>query len=333
MLKYHRSVETFCTYPFQRLKITPEGDVTMSCFQEKKCLGNILKEGNTVQKIWQSPLAKEVREHTERGELHPTCQITSCPFFNPSNRKPIEVDTCDHPLEFEIDLPSQHCNIGKENPTKKNPACLMCERHRLKDFHQEDRLQEICAKLKPHMRNIRQLHIQGIAEPFWRDYIFEVLDWLGFGYHKYRCSITTTTNGTLMNKKTRTRFLDYPSSTLTWSLDAGSPEIFRVIRRLNAYPAIVKNLKGYMRERTPAQKVHIHNNINTINIVDVEKMVELAAETEVDRLDFNPSYYVPAIEVNEDNVHMFKDAQEKIIKRAEELGVRVTFMRPLTLDF
>jgi len=324
MLQYHRTVEAFCTYPFQRIKVTSEGDVTMSCFQEKKCLGNILKKD--VQQIWDSALANQIREFTEQGKLHPTCQVSSCPHYNSNNRKPITVSYCPHPVELEIDLPSQHCNIGKENPTKKNPACIMCERHRLNNFHQEDRLEEICEILRPHMRNIRQLHIQGIAEPFWKGKIFELLDWLNF--NKDRCSITTTTNGTLMNKATRDKFLSYPSSTLTWSLDAGSPEVFKAIRRLNAYSTVVRNLKAYANEREPSQKVHIHNNINTINICDVMKMVELAAEANVDRLDFNPSYYVPAIEVNPSNAHIFRDAQERIIERAEELNVNVTFMRP-----
>lgn len=333
MLKYKRTVKAFCTYPFQRLKITSEGNVTMSCFQKKGCLGNILEKGNNVQKIWCSALAKEVREFTEKGDLHPTCQINSCPYKSPNNRVSMSVITCDHPTEFEIDLPSQHCNIGGENPTAKNPACLMCDRHRNKDFHQEDRLMEVCQKLNPHMGGIKQLHIQGISEPFWKDKIFDLLEWLDFDKHKHRCSITTTTNGTLLNKKVRDRFLKYPNSILTWSLDAGSPEVFKIIRRINAYPAIVKNLSKYSKERSSSQKINIHNNINVINICDVVKMVELAADVKTDRLEFNPTYFTPSIEVNKDNVHIFHDAQEKIIKRSKELGVNVIFMRPLTLDF
>ena len=60
-------------------------------------------------------------------------------------------------------------------------------------------------------------------------------------------------------------------------------------------------------------------------------MVRIAAEVGVDRLDFNATYDVPAICVNKENVHIFKEAQEKIVYLSRELGVNTTFMRDLTL--
>ena len=331
MFKTSKNVEAFCFYPFQRLKITPEGDATFCCFQHRKCLGNILNQ--SLEEIWFSEIAEEVRKDTLEGKLHPTCSISTCPFYLKDKEEVFNFVQKTYPSQFEIDLPMQHCNIGGENPTEKNPACIMCERH-LYFNRQEDHLKEICDKLKPYVRHVDSVHIQGVAEPFWKERIFEIIEWLGIPDYKQKIRITTTTNGTLMNEKRRKEFLAFPLSTITWSLDAATAETFANIRRLKVYDRIIENLRAYAKERDPVhQFLHIHNNINLLNVHEVEGMVELAAEVGVNCLDFNATYSVPDICVNEDNVHIFKEAQLKILRKARELGVYVTFMRNLVLDF
>lgn len=328
-------IQTFCEHPFQRFKVTCEGDVTMCCFQTRACLGNLLKQ--SLEEIWFSQRAENIRRVTLEGKLHKLCQVTSCPF----NHKVGELENKTIlnrrlPTQFEIDLPTQHCNIGGLHPSEKNPACIMCERHRSGDssvWWQEDHLDEVCAKLKPYMRYVNAIHVQGIAEPFWKDRIFEVLDILDFDAHKQRCRITATTNGTLMTEDRRNRFLAYPMSNLVWSLDAATPATFKAIRRVDMYDRIIENLRQYaLNRKTAEQEVMIHNNINTINIGEVEQMVEAAAFCKVDRLDFNATYGVPEICINKKNVGLFREAQKKIMDKAREVGVFVSFMRDLTLD-
>jgi MoaA/NifB/PqqE/SkfB family radical SAM enzyme len=322
-------IKAFCSYPWTRVKFTPEGDVTMCCFHARKCLGNIFQ--NSFEEIWFSPLAEQIRKDTSNQILHRTCSGNSCPFSKLKNLPLINFDHGKFPHELEIDLPNQHCNIGGERPNAKNLACLMCERNRRDpdEFYQEDRLEEICFKIKPIMSYIKWVHVQGVAEPFWKNKIFEILKWLDVEGSKVW--ISTTTNGTLMNANHRKMFLEYPSSTITWSLDAGTAETFKIIRRVDMFDQIIENLMNYSKERKQGQFIHIHNNINTININDVEEMVRIAAKVGVDRLDFNATYDVPAICVNKENVHIFKEAQEKIVYLSRELGVNTTFMRDLTL--
>ena len=334
MLKTKTQISSFCSRPFKRLKFTPEGDVTMCCFQERKCLGNILK--NNLEEIWFSPLAEDIRKETLANNLHTICKVDSCPFSKNKVQQPEDFIAKMFPDEFEIDIPSQHCNIGGETPSVKNPACMMCERHLRdpKDFYQQDNLEQVCKKLKPYIRHVKWLHIQGVAEPFWKDRIFDVLEYLGVKENKEKIWISTTTNGTLMNERHRKLFLEYPMSTITWSMDAGSPEVYKVIRRVDMYNKIVENLKNYSKEIKSGQFIHIHNNINVINIEDVDKMVYLAAEVgKINRLDFNATYGIPAICVNKENVHIFKEAQKRIMALSKKLGVYTTFMRNLTLDF
>lgn len=331
MLKTNCIVEGFCEYPFQRLKFTPEGDVTMCCWHQRKCLGNILR--NSLEEIWNGELANEIRQSTSQGVMHKTCRVESCPYFHQKELPLKQIEMKSYPTSFEIDLPTQHCNIGGENPSEKNPACFMCERH-LNFQPQKDRLNEVCRAIQPYVRHVNWIHIQGIAEPFWKDRIFEIIDLLGVSQYSDRIGITTTTNGTVMTEKRRRRFLELPISCITWSLDAASPDIYKKVRRVDMYPQIVRNLKAYCQERTSEnQWVNIHNNINTVNIGDVVGMVELAAEAGVDQLDFNATYGVPDVCVNEKNFHLFQEAQRKIMEASIRLGVNVTFMRDLVLDF
>jgi MoaA/NifB/PqqE/SkfB family radical SAM enzyme len=332
MLKTDVHISAFCSRPFKRLKFTPEGDVTFCCFQERKCLGNILK--TDLKDIWFSPLADAVRRETLQNNLHRTCKIHSCPFFHNKVQIPEEFFAKSFPSEFEIDLPSQHCNIGGENPNIKNPACIMCERHlrNAKDFYQEDKLEEVCRKLRPYMQHIKWLHIQGVAEPFWKDRIFDILEYLDLKNNKEKIYISTTTNGTLMNERHRKMFLEYPNSTIVWSLDAGSREIYKVIRRVDMYNVILNNLKNFIKEKRFSNRVHIHNNINVINIEDVDKMMLTAHDLGVDQIDFNATYGIPSICVNKENVGIFKEAQIRIMALSRKLNVFTTFMRNLTLD-
>jgi wyosine [tRNA(Phe)-imidazoG37] synthetase (radical SAM superfamily) len=301
----------------------------MCCFQTRKCLGNILK--SSLPEIWNSPLAKEIRQVTLNSELHPLCKIHSCPFNHMKSFEGTDTEVFEYPRQFEIDLPTQHCNIGGEKPDADHPACLMCERHT--NFHpQIDRLEKVCESLKPYISHVNAVHIQGVAEPFWKNRIFQIIDMLGIEQYKHRIRISTTSNGTLFDDKKQADFLAFPQTTITFSLDAGKAATFKIIRRLDLYDKICERIKAYSAKRTPGQWLHIHNNINLINIQEVEAMVEFAAEAKVDLVDFNPTYCVPGICVTKDTVDLFHEAQEKIIQRANALGVKCSFMRDLTLD-
>lgn len=217
----------------------------MCCFQHRKCLGNILDQ--SFEELWFGPVAQAIREETLGDRFHPTCQTQSCPYRHLKVLPKQEATFFHYPIEFEIDLPSQHCNIGGEDPNDKHPACLMCERH-LYYVKQDDRLKEVCERIKPYTQYVRSIHIQGIAEAFWKDRIFDILDWLGVEQYKEQITITTTTNGTILPKARRERWLKYPKSIVTFSIDAATPETFRLIRRVDMFDKIMENLTAYAQE-------------------------------------------------------------------------------------
>jgi MoaA/NifB/PqqE/SkfB family radical SAM enzyme len=335
MIREHYSVKTYCALPFVRIKVTCEGDVTFCCFQERKCLGNILKD--SFENIWNSELAQAVRRDTLNNKLHPTCSMLKCCPFAHMTEAELEaksywLDTRSVPTELEIDLPSQHCNIGGLKPTDKNPACVMCERN-LRFESQEDRLEAVCAKLKPYAHNFNLVHIQGVAEAFWKDYLFRIAKWLRLDERKNRVAISTTTNGTVLTDDRIARFLEYPRSSLTFSLDAATPETYQLIRRLPLFDKIMQQAKKYNQQRTPAQIARVHNNINLLNIHEVVDMVRIAAELGMDEVEFNPTCNVPLITLDNFNVDVFRDAQKKIEDASTKYPIKVSFLRKLDLDF
>jgi len=284
--------------------------------------------------IWNSKLANDIRESILRGELHPTCGMSqNCPYLV-CDRIPQKTQWMQMPDELELDLPNQHCNIGGENPSPQHPACLMCSRH--KHFERQgDRLDEICTLFSSYMKHLRIIHIQGVAEPFWKDRIFEILNNLNFWPYAKQIRLTTYTNGTILNEKRIKKFMRVPNHNLTFSIDAATPETYKKIRRINAFDKVVENLMicSELCQRGK-QYLQIHNNINTINLGEVVGMVELAAKARVSYIDFNPTYLTDGICVNKDNVHLFKQAEKEIREAAKKLKISVAFMREsLTLDF
>lgn len=332
MLKTNIHHQVFCTLPFSKIKVDPEGNCTFCCFQTRKCLGNLLD--SSLEEIWNSPLSKEIRKFTDNGELHQKCDVASCPLY--SRKKQLSsirffVNEKQYPSMLELDLPIQHCNVGGENPDPvKSPACIMCERSSF--FHkQDDRVLEVCDKLWPYRKFWTEVHIQGISEPFWKDYIFAVIERLGLDTESTR--ITTTTNGTLFTPQRLGKWLAYPLTTTTFSIDAGSPETYRKIRILNAYDKVIDALMKFASLKSPAQQLQIHNNINMYNVYEVEEMMRVAAEAKVNNISFNPTYNLGDYSVNEKNVSIFKEAQEKIEKLAKKYRVPTYFLRELTLEY
>jgi radical SAM protein with 4Fe4S-binding SPASM domain len=325
----------FCEFPFNRLRVTSEGEVYMCCFQRERPLGNLHEK--SIDEIWFSPLAEEIRKETLQGRIHSRCRVIDCPHLH-NQLHEAEPRKSKYPEYLEIDLPNTHCNIGGFKPSEKNPPCLMCDRSRPAfKLHTGDGLPRILPKLKPLLPGLIGIHIQGIAEAFWHDYLFRVLDLLEFDAHASHIQVSTYTNGIPLSQERRKRFLERcPRSFVTFSLDAATPETYRKLRRLDAYDRVVEHLMAYSEEKKglPFARLGIHNNINLLNLHEVEGMVRTAAAAKADYIDFDPTTgWCKDIIVNETNYPMFQDAARRIQAEATRLGIQVEFTRPFDLGY
>ena len=327
-------ISSFCEYPFKRVRITCEGQVSMCCFHRSGSIGSLID--NSFDEIWHGKIAEEIRKDTVSGSLHSLCQTPGCPHMTNSLVMK-EVEYGEYPSTLEIDLPNTHCNVGGFKPTAKRPACIMCERSDPNFVPEVDLMDFILPKIKHIVPSLWQLHIQGIAEPFWHNQIYKILDHLNFDDHKDRIQITTTTNGILFKPENRKRWLDrVPNSVLVFSIDASTPDTFYKIRgsMKDMFERVIENLHGYNKDRKRNQWLKIHNNINTMNVHEVIGMVQIAKSAGVDVVEFNPtSGFKTEILSNEYNSKLFKRAQLEILEEATRLGQKVEFIRPLDLGY
>lgn len=343
-------IDGFCAYPFVRVRVTCEGNVAFCCFQrppdpsygvthnkdftlKSAYLGNVFEQN--FDDIWFGELADEVREQTTAGDLHPLCQVPGCPFF--SAKKPYHMEQItygEYPSFLEIDLPNTHCNVGLENPGPEHPACIMCERANPLFKPEVDRMMDVLPRIAHIIPHLHQVHVQGIAEPFWKDLIFRMMDVLETDKYNDKLTISTTTNGILLNKKRREEWLSRaPHSITNFSIDAATAETYRKIRILDVFDKVLEHLYDFSAERIRKyQFLRIHNNINTINVHECVQMVHIAAKANVEYIEFNPTdgFNTPIL-VNEENCGQFRKVHDDIIDECKKLGVPYNFLRPLDM--
>jgi molybdenum cofactor biosynthesis enzyme MoaA len=210
----------------------------------------------------------------------------------------------------------------------------MCERSHPEFKPQKNHLTKVLSKMIHLVPSLSQIHIQGIAEPFWKGLIWEVLDTLKFESFKHTVTISTTTNGLLLKDKTIDEFLRrVPHSIVTFSIDASTPETYKKIRIVDGFDLLVKNLMAYSKARCRTRQfLKIHNNINTVNLHEAKGMCQLAAKAQVEFVEFNPTDgFRHDILVNEKNCGLFKKAHLDIIAECDRLKVPLKFLRPLDL--
>jgi hypothetical protein len=335
-----RTHKAFCSLPFTKLILNGWGDVSMCCYQLTQ-LGNILGD-TTVMELWNSDLAKDIRSHTLQNQMHPVCKSwNTCPYLV-KDLEPEEFrgyKNYDYPTYLEICLPNTHCNIGGEDPGDDNSACIMCCRNY--DFHKQPPITDkLCEKARPLMPYLKHLCVLGVAEPFWKDALFRVFGLIGFAEHKHHIRFTTNTNVTCLTEKVIERYFDeVMESDMQFSVDAGSVDTYQKIRRIDAYNLVVRNIRYYMmfRDRNGGPQRHqaiIYNNINLINVHEMVKMVEMAAELRIDKVIMLPTHdqcgrvHMNDLLLNPRNLKIFKDNSEKAMRRAQQLGVPLFYSKP-----
>ncbi len=299
----------------------------MCCFQTLP-LGNIFNQ--TLQEIWQNNITIKIRKSTKKGQLHKNCSSwTACPFvYKPLNM--FDIPDLPYPTEIEFDLPNFHCNIGGTNPNDDNPACIMCARSH-NYIPEPDHTDVILRNIKPFLSNLNELFVGGVAEPFWKDKIFDILDKLEFNH---KTKLKTVTNGTILTEITIDKFIRLcPNFELHISIDAACPETYIKIRRIDAYNKIIQNIRYICKNKSKSQIVEIHNNINLLNVHEMVRMVQIASDLGVDLISFNPTHdpgyghghagALDAIIMNKSNWKIFDEEYKKALQEANRLNLNM----------
>jgi MoaA/NifB/PqqE/SkfB family radical SAM enzyme len=331
-------IQSFCGLPFQRMKINHIGDVAQCCFQSQP-IGNILND--TFDKVWGSDLAKEIQETTLKGELHPVCKgWGGCPFIGESLEKTETSDVYENfnfPTGLELELPPYHCNIGGTDPNEDNPACIMCPRNSKEYVNgpnfKVNKFDEILSKVKMLMPFLDELTILGVAEPFWKDALFDSLETLNFGKHREKIHFWTFTNGSIFSKKIEEKYCEIvKDSCLNFSIDAATPETYLKIRRLNFYDTIKRNITRYANNSPESHVISICHNINIHNLHEMPLMVKDAIEMGADSIYMNPVHsaggYINVEKLQVTDRGLFNDLRSQAIELAHG-KIEISIIRDL----
>lgn len=331
--------KSYCDLPLTKIIINSWGEVSMCCHQLKQ-IGKLTEETDILS-IWNNIWAKSIRTSVLDNKLHSICTSwNSCPFIvdEKYEQDVLCYKNFRYPTVLEICLPDTHCNIGGMTPTEDNPACIMCQRNFRKPS-QPNLIDFICRKVKPIMPYIKHLSVLGIAEPFWKDALFDIYEKVEFHKYKSDCRFFTNTNVICLNEKTIRNFFNLTDiSTISFSIDAASAEVFKSIRRLDLYDKVLENARNYLRIRNEfggkdKHSVCIWNNINMMNVHEMVKMVEMAFELGVDYMIMLPTYDQAGIVdlgdlmLNETNLPVFKENSEKAMIRSKELGLNLKYIK------
>ena len=323
----------FCSQPFETVRITCEGEVSVCCYLRKTSFGNVTQEN--FDDIWFGPKLNQLRKEIILGKLPIACQeAVGCPHQLGSRFPTTKEISVGYPKRIDLDPPNTHCNIGGVTPSKEKPACVMCERSSPSFRPQTtDRLFEILPRLEKLLEQVETIHIQGVAEALWKNYFFEALKSFSYEAYRHRIRIGTTTNGIVFDEKKQSRFfMECPLHEVFFSLDAATRPTYQKIRRLDAFETVVKHLTLFSknRHRSASSFLAIQNNINLWNVHETQDMVLIAADCGADLICFNPTYGSPkSLLVTPTNAHLFQRAQDKAKETAHRRGISIQFVRPL----
>jgi MoaA/NifB/PqqE/SkfB family radical SAM enzyme len=285
-------LEAFCAYPFTRVRVTAEGEISF-CGYQTQFLGNILKQN--FDDIWFNETADEVRDSTRGGVLHERCGTVGCPYRNLVGLKPKKFGYGEYPSTLEIEL--------GEIPNEK-----------------------IYGRLVHLMPSLGQIDVRG-AEPFEQGRLEGLLDHLRFDAHKHIRFVVTTS--TPLDEVQRTRYVRrVPDSMTVCRLDAASSSIFQIIHPNRSFE---KTLDAYhklceVRSRG-RQVVAIRNRVNVNNLREAPVLVELCYKLGADLIEFEPDEgpLGPTLE----NCGEFQQAERFIREEGWRLKVGCVILKPL----
>jgi wyosine [tRNA(Phe)-imidazoG37] synthetase (radical SAM superfamily) len=335
-------MKVYCSLPFKRIKIEPDGSYS-SCCHQGGYYGNLLEDNISLEQAFKSQNVVEVKNSVLGSKLHVSCNNDKCPMFFTQLEKTKDVSLMRYPDEIELALPSTWCNIGGLNPTP-DTACIMCPRSSMSYMStqpKEDNTDRLLEIIKPAIPSLKALSVLGIAEPFWKGKLFDVLDKLDWKSHKENKWFWTYCNGTIFGDKYQDMFLNeyVHLASIGFSIDAATPETYKKIRRLDFLPTIQRNLEKYFKKVHDLPKGTNNSftayNINLINLHEMEDMLRFGNNIGVDKVQFTLTYIsdegmaLPTnLMCNKDNWPLFWEQQQRVEQLAKELNQKVEFYYP-----
>jgi MoaA/NifB/PqqE/SkfB family radical SAM enzyme len=247
-----------CERPFRSLSIDSNGNCYV-CICEAWLpisVGNI-KEFSSLADIWTSPIAKTLQTSIENKDYQ-YCAVERCGV-----------------MERSITMPTYHIAVNMDNSC--NLVCPSCRTEMINYtegdvFNDRLKLVNHFLKLLENFNEPANVVLIGSGDPL-SSLIMRpiVLNWVP----KSNQTITLFTNGLLMKKLLPGSTVFGHISEFQISVDAGSSEVYEVVRSPGKFKNLKENLDWLADNKPQHSKVTLNYTVSANNALDIENFVSM----------------------------------------------------------
>jgi MoaA/NifB/PqqE/SkfB family radical SAM enzyme len=165
--------------------------------------------------------------------------------------------------------------------------CLICDRNTRPPVVDCEVTDEIIAALDPVLKTARYVLLHCGGEPMFSKYFDKMMTMIA-----PPTRISFATNGMLMTPERTDLMLQRDiMAGIVVSLDAATPEIYRIMRPSGQFERVIENIKYYVRRAKELGRdkstVTLNMTVCEANVGDVPKLIDLALEVGAVGVDFN----------------------------------------------
>lgn len=283
--------DRFCPHPFENFEIYKDGSVfSCNCTQVPFPIGNALTQSK--EEIWQSPVARAVRESILDGSFRFCSPMTCWQRFNLPKRS-------EQPERFAelqrmgVDglVPPKHLNLSYD--LSCNLSCPSCRNGTIMATQTErEKLEQVRDQIVlPLLKNkvAESVYITGSGDafgsPHFRGILKEICD-PQYGH----VEITLGTNGQLITprlweefKPLHSRFRD-----ITISIDGATPETYERLRRGSTWEKLLRTMGVLSQARRAGaiRRIMVNMVVQQQNFLEMRPLVALCQDWAVDGIRF-----------------------------------------------
>jgi molybdenum cofactor biosynthesis enzyme MoaA len=247
-----------CERPLRSLSIDHRGDCYI-CICERWLpisVGNI-NDFNTLNEVWSTPIAKTIQASIANRDYQ-YCDVDRCGI-----------------MDYSIAQPDYHISVNMDDSC--NLICPSCRTGMInytegKIFNDRLKLVNHFLKLLENFNESAKVILIGGGDPL-ASLIMRpiVLNWVP----KDNQTITLFTNGLLMKKLLPSSTVINHISQFQISVDAGSKEVYEVVRRPGKFKILKENLDWLVDNRPRHSTVTLNYTVSANNATDIENFVTM----------------------------------------------------------
>jgi len=196
-----------------------------------------------------------------------------------------------------------------------NLACVMCPWKDLRERSDDDGLMHdsVWDALRPHLGNVIEIDFSGGGEPLLQP---KLADWIAEA-KRAGCRAGFLSNGTLLGEPATSRMIRAGADWIALSADGARAETYEAIRKGADFRAFCQNVRRLTAMRMDkAPRVIFNFVMMPSNVEELEDLVRLAADLEVDQVNFKQCDVVRGGE--ERHLGLFASKPDRAIRRYEK---------------